>query len=139
MSLPVRLILVVSMMSVVLPGSARGADDPIWLTQCQAEGTATIECLDARLDVLEEQQVQSLSSLDAALGRAGPDGTDFAAARQNLSQIQAQWQGFVDGDCRLLDLVMGDFGGMGGEPIYCLIEHYEARNAQIARWIARVE
>lgn len=139
MSLSVRPLLVVFMISAALPASAEEAADPAWLSECEAGGTVTIECLGAHLDILKDELAQNLSALDASLQPAGPEGTDFAAARQSVAQVQAQWQAFVDGDCRLLDLVMGDFGGMGGEASYCLIEHYETRNAQLERWVARVE
>ncbi len=122
-----------------LPTAAQASDEPEWLSACEADGTATLECLSIHLQTLQDDQENDLVVLHTVLDTSGPDGTDFAAARELLDSVQADWAGFVQADCRMLDLVMGDFGNMAGEPIYCLIEHYEARNAQIERWIARVE
>ncbi len=135
----VRPILVVFMMSAALPAYAEKAADPAWLSECEAQGTNTIECLSTHLETLEADQENDLVVLHTSLDVEGPEGTDFAIARELLDTAQADWENFVESDCRMLDVVMGDFGGMGGEPLYCLIEHYETRNAQIERWIARVE
>lgn len=135
----VRAFLALARLPVSLSLAAQASDDPAWLSECQARGTDTIECLSTHLETLEADQENDLIVLHTSLDVEGPDGTDFAAARELLDTAQADWENFVHSDCRMLDVVMGDFGGMGGEPLYCLIEHYETRNAQIARWIARVE
>ncbi len=139
MHIAVRALLALALVPVFMPLAVQASDDPVWLSECEAQGTDKIECLSTHLGTLETDQENDLIVLHTSLDVEGPDGTDFAAARELLDTAQADWENFVQSDCRMLDLVMGDFGGMGGEPLYCLIEHYETRNAQIARWIARIE
>lgn len=139
MSIFTRALALFGMLPLVIPLVAQANDDPTWLAQCDAAGTSRIECLSVHLQSLEDNQVQILDTLHAALDNPGPDGAEFAAARDLLDTTQAAWWDFAQSDCRMLDLVMGDFGGMGGEAGFCLIEHYETRNAQLERWVARVE
>ncbi|MFD1252496.1 hypothetical protein DEVEQU_03592 [Devosia equisanguinis] len=134
-----RALALFAMLPLAAPLVALANDDPAWLAQCDAAGTSRIECLSVHLQALEDDQVQILDTLQTALGNPGPDGTDFAAARALLDTTQTTWWDFAQSDCRMLDLMMGDFGGMGGEAGFCLIEHYEHRNAQLERWVARLQ